>query len=106
MFIRVMCCLIGLWLFTSAFVSAGRPAPFLNLVLVGILVVFFGVLSILGRHRARRANWVLGLWLFVSALIIPPATWGATVNQIVSAVLVVITALFPHVHSEPARQSA
>jgi hypothetical protein len=104
MFIRVVNALLGLWLFVSAFMFTRGLAPFWNMLVVSLLVILFALASILGRHGARRVNAVLGMWLFISALLLPQAHWGGTVNQIVCAVFVVITALFPHVHYQsPAR---
>jgi hypothetical protein len=71
MFIRVVNALLGLWLFASAFL-AGRPSlQFINVVAISLLVMAFGIASVLGRHGARRVNAALGAWLFISALALP-----------------------------------
>jgi hypothetical protein len=65
-----------------------------------------GMASILGRHGARRVNAALGAWLFISALIFPNMSTGQMVHQIVMGVLLVITALFPHVHYQDSHTAA
>jgi hypothetical protein len=106
MFIRMLNPLLGLWLFASAFLLSRAPAPFINMLVVSLAVMAIGMASILGRHRARRVNAVLGGWLFLSALIIPQVSTGVMVHQIVMGVLLVITALFPHVHYQGTRTAA
>lgn len=98
MFIRVVNALLGLWLFASAFLISSAPVQFVNVMLISLLVMAFGMASILGRHGARRVNAALGAWLFISALALPHTSTGQAFHNIVMAVLLVITALFPHVH--------
>jgi hypothetical protein len=104
MLIRILNAFVGLWLFTSALLFAPPPAQLLNLFVVGILATGLGVASILGRHGARKLNFVLGFWLFPSALLLHHRSWGSLVNQIVCAVLLVITSMFPHAHYERMRK--
>jgi hypothetical protein len=106
MLIRILNAFVGLWLFASALLFQRSSPQFFNVFLVGILATGLGVASILGRHGARRLNFVLGLWLFVSALAIHQPSAGALFNQIVCAVLLVITSLFPHAHYQRDRRSA
>jgi hypothetical protein len=106
MFVRVMNALLGLWLFTSAFLWHRVPVEFYNVLVTSLLVVAFGMASVLGRHGARKVNFALGVWLFISALALPHAAGGAQVNQIVCAVLLVVTSLFPHVHYQGTRTAA
>jgi hypothetical protein len=104
MFVRIVNALLGLWLFASAFLFDKVPTQFYNELLVSIGVMVFGLASILGRHRARRVNFALGLWLFVSALLLPHVSGAPMVNQILTAVLLVITSLFPsRLHYQGAR---
>jgi len=105
MFIRVVNALLGLWLFASAFLVSTSTVQFLNVMLVSLLVMGFGVASVLGRHGARRVNAALGAWLAISALALPAST-AQTFHNIVIAVLLVITALFPHVHYQTSRTAA
>jgi hypothetical protein len=98
MFIRVVNTLLGLWLFASAFLVSTAPGQFINVLLISLLVMTFGMASILGRHGARRVNAVLGAWLFISALALPHTTIMQTFHNVIFAVLLVITSLFPHVH--------
>jgi hypothetical protein len=95
MFFRVVSSLLGLWLFVAAFLFHRVPAQFWNVMIVGILVMGFGVAAILGRHDFRKVNFVLGLWLFISALALPHASGGPLVHQLVVSVLLVIASLFP-----------
>ena len=62
MFIRVLNALLGLWLFASAFMSGSVSLQFINVLLISLLVMCFGMASILGRHGARRVNAALGAW--------------------------------------------
>ncbi len=102
MFIRVANALLGLWLFASAFLASSSTVQFVNVLLVSLLVMAFGMASILGRHGARRVNAVLGAWLFVSALAFQ-TSMVQTFHNVVLAVLLVITSLFPHVHYQVER---
>jgi hypothetical protein len=106
MFIRVVNALLGLWLFASAFLVSTSTVQFLNVMLVSLLVMGFGIASVLGRHGARRVNAALGAWLFISALALPGTSTAQTFHNIVMAVLLVITALFPHVHYQTSRTAA
>jgi len=106
MFIRVVNALLGLWLFASAFMLSQAPLQFVNVLLISLAVMAFGMASILGRRGARRVNAALGAWLVISALAFPGLSTGLTVHQIVIAVLLVITALFPHVHYQSSRTAA
>ena len=106
MFIRVLNPLLGLWLFVSAFMWTETRAQFINVLLVSLLATTFGLASVLGRHGARKMNFALALWLVISALALPHAVGGAMVNQIVCAVLLAITSLFPHVHYQGSHTAA
>ena len=103
MFIRVVNALLGLWMFVSAFMFARGTAQFYNVLAVSLLVIGFSLASILGRHGARKANFVLGVWLVISALALGNPTTSSMVNQIVSAALLMITSLFPHVRYQGTR---
>jgi hypothetical protein len=106
MFIRVVNALLGLWLFASAFMGSTAPVQFINVLVVSVLVMIFGMASVLGRHGARRINAALGAWLFISALALPHTSTGQTFHNIIVAVLLVITSLFPHVHYHRPRTAA
>jgi len=106
MLIRVLNALLGLWLFASAFMFSRTAGPFINVLVVSLAVMAIGMASILGRHGARRVNAVLGVWLVISALIFSGVPTGQIVHQIVMGVLLVITALFPHVHYQGSRTAA
>jgi hypothetical protein len=106
MFIRVLNALLGLWLFASAFMFSRAPAPFINVLLVSLAVMAIGMASILGRHGARRLNAVLGAWLVISAMIFQSMQTGQIVHQVVMGVLLVISALFPHVHYQGSHRAA
>jgi hypothetical protein len=94
MFIRVVNALLGLWLFVSAFMFPHTVAQFFNEVAVGLLVTGVGVAAIMGRGT-RKVNFGLGVWLFISALVLPHVPGGSLVNEVVVAVLIVISSLFP-----------
>jgi hypothetical protein len=106
MFIRVLNALLGLWLFASAFLVSSSKIQFLNVLVISLLVMAFGMASILGRHGARRVNAALGAWLFISALALPHTSMVQMFHNVVMAVLLVITALFPHVHYQSSRTAA
>ena len=106
MFIRVVNALLGLWLFASAFLVSNTPIQFINVMLISLLVMGFGMASILGKHGARRVNAALGAWLFISALALPHTSMTQTFHNVVMAVLLVITSLFPHVHYQSSRTAA
>jgi hypothetical protein len=106
MFIRVVNALLGLWLFASAFLASSSTGQFLNVLIISLLVMGFGMASILGRHGARRVNAALGVWLFISALALPNTSMVQTFHNVVMAVLLVITSLFPHIHYQTSRTVA
>jgi hypothetical protein len=106
MFIRVVNAMLGLWLFASAFMSSSAPVQFINVLVISLLVMFFGMASILGRHGARRINAALGVWLAISALALPHTSTAQSFHNIIIGVLLVITALFPHVHYEGSHTAA
>src|SRR5438552_602611 len=107
MFVRVVNALLGLWLFVSAFMFPHLRAQFFNELISSILVTAFALMSILGRGDARKLNFLVGVWLFISALALPHPPGGSVVNQLLVAVLVVITALFPsRAHFEGTRTVA
>lgn len=95
MFLSVINALLGLWLFASAFLFARAPIQFGNVLVVSLLVMGFAIASIVGRPDARKVNFALGVWLVISALALPRASGGGTVNQIITAVFLMITSLFP-----------
>jgi hypothetical protein len=95
MFVRILNALLGLYLFVAAFFWPQQRAQFVNVMIVGLLTVAFGLASIMGVHHARKVSAALGFWLFLTALVLPTASNGALVNQIVCAVLLVVTSLFP-----------
>jgi hypothetical protein len=106
MFIRVVNALLGLWLFASAFLISSSKLQFLNVLVISLLVMSFGMASVLGRHGARRVNAALGVWLFISALALPLTSMAQIFHNVVMAVLLVITSLFPHIHYQTSRTVA
>jgi hypothetical protein len=106
MFIRVVNALLGLWLFASAFLASSSKVQFLNVLVISLLVMAFGMASILGRHGARRVNALAGVWLFISALALPNTSMVQIFHNVVMAVLLVITSLFPHVHYQRSTTAA
>jgi hypothetical protein len=110
MLIRIVNALLGLYLFTSAFLWTHGLLPFFNVMVTGLVVMGFGIASILGRHHARRVNFGMGVWLFISTLALPPGlggSLGVMVNQLVVAALLTVTSLMPaHVHYQGAARRA
>jgi hypothetical protein len=111
MFVRLVNALLGLYLFMSAFLWPRGLVQFTNVFLTGLLVMGFGVAAILGRPHARWVNFGLGVWLFVSALALPTGAagngLGGLANQLIVAVLLATTSLFPaQVHYQDAHGSA
>lgn len=102
MFVRIVNPLVGLYLFVSAFLWPRGTVQFVNMFVVGLLAMGFGLASILGWPAARRVSFGLGIWLFISALALPPGAhgngMGGLVNELVSAAFLAITALFPVPH--------
>ena len=94
MAVRVLNVMLGFWMLASAFLWPQAAAQFHNEWLVGLLVMGLGLGTIFGLSRLRWVNFALGLWLFLSALALPHPTFGAFVNQLLVAVLVVVTSLY------------
>jgi hypothetical protein len=110
MLIRIVNALLGLYLFTSAFLWTHGLLAFFNAVVTGLIVMGFGMAAILGRQNARRVNFGMGVWLFISTLSLPPGlngSLGVMVNQLVVAALLITTSLVPaHVNYQDAAGSA
>lgn len=71
---------LGLWLFVSMFFWRGSPEQMANAGAVGVLAVAFGAMAYRGYVWARWIVGALGVWLFVSAWVLPHGSVGTVVN--------------------------
>ena len=65
--------LMGVWLFLSTFLWAHTTAQMVNALIVGALLVTFGLLGT-RVPNVCRLNSVLAVWLFISAFVLPRET--------------------------------
>jgi hypothetical protein len=68
---RAINAILGVWLFTSAFVWPHGRAQFVNATVVGMLAVTLALLGLGGRRWPRLSNTALGGWLILSSLFLP-----------------------------------
>jgi hypothetical protein len=79
---RTINAILGLWLFTSAFVWPHGRAQFTNATVVGMLAVTLALLGLRGRTWPRLSNTALGGWLILSSLFLPRVSMATFWNHI------------------------
>jgi hypothetical protein len=92
---------LGLWLFTSAFVWLHAPTVFTSTWIVGLLVALFGGLSI-RRPLFRYANALLGAWLVASSIFLSDVYRGTAWHNGTLGVLLLLLSIGPFY--QPGRQ--
>lgn len=88
--------ILGLWLIGSPWVVGYSSASLWNSLVVGVLVFVLAVVRIGSQSRASVPSWVntlLGLWLVVSAFVLPGLTPGRQWNFLGLGIVVVLLAL-------------
>ncbi|HTQ02557.1 MAG TPA: hypothetical protein VMI54_01830 [Polyangiaceae bacterium] len=96
---RYVSAVTGAWLFLSSLLWQHLPLQKTNAWVVGALM-FTVAITAIGVPRARFANAVLALWLFVSATCFS-ATGYTTFNNVVVALVALVFSLVPSGHSGP-----
>jgi hypothetical protein len=91
---RVLPIALGAWLVVSAFLWPHRLPSLYNSVIVGALIVVFGITS-LNVRRARWVNVLLASWLFISTLLVEHLTRTTAWNDLIVSLLVIATTLAP-----------
>ena len=100
MLVLILNAMFGVWLFISAFLWPHTLPQFHNGWILGVLVTAFALAAIAGVRWARYVNFALGIWLFISTLALPRSSGGTTLNNVLVAAAIIITALLPeHVQS-------
>jgi hypothetical protein len=92
---RTINLILGLWLFSSAFMLPRTPASMRNVLAVGALVAVLSVASMLRRVWLRYVNTALSAWLLVAAFLLPQRSPLARWNDAMIAVAMVVLSLVP-----------
>jgi len=82
--------ILGLWLLISGFIGGivhNRTGSLINDLVIGALVIVFGILSAVKHRWAEWVNVAIGVWLIVVFLI--PSVLTATWNNIVFGILII-----------------
>jgi len=87
---------LSTWLLISAFVLAQTPASMWNVLIVACLsaAAAFLAFAMPGRPGVRWWGAVLAAWLLVSAMVLPQASLGTVIHDVVVAMLMAVTAFF------------
>ena len=92
---RYINALVAAWLFSSAFIW-GHSLPLRqDTWIVGILVFVSALVGVM-MNGFRWVNTVLAIWLFISTLIFPHATVATLWNNLVVACVVFVLSLIPN----------
>lgn len=87
---------LSTWLLVSAFVLAQTPASAWNVLVVACLAaaVAFLTFAMPGRPGVRWWGAALAAWLLVSAMVLPQASLGTVIHDVVMAMLMAVTTFF------------
>lgn len=92
---------LGAWLFISAFLWPHTAASTTNTWIVG-LAIFVAAVIALYVPWFRFVNTVLAIYLFISTLSFAHGTPGTTWNNLIVAILVFVASLIPgSLHATP-----
>jgi len=91
---RYVNALIAAWLFISAFAWPHARDQFTNSWVVGVLM-FIAALLALGAPMIRFANTILAIWLVISTLAMGVVHIGTLWNNVIVAVVAFIVSLIP-----------
>ena|SRR5437764_10455770 len=84
---------IGVWLFISAFLWPHTSSQYANAWLMGI-VIFVIALVAVGASWFRFLNTAAGAWLMISAFVLPTISAATRWNNFTVGVVVLILSLF------------
>jgi short-subunit dehydrogenase len=94
MWAAIITVLIGLWMMAAPEYYAFGPVEGKNFFIVGPLVVTAAVIAIWEVNRsARYFNFVAGIWMMVSPLLLPYETQTGITGSVVSGILLIILSL-------------
>jgi uncharacterized membrane protein YiaA len=87
---------LGAWLFASAFFMPQSTATAWNAIVVGVLVCAVALFAATDprRTKARYALWVLSIWLFATAILMPHEAMGTVFHDVIVAVLIAAVSLW------------
>ncbi len=83
---------LGSWLFVSRFAWGHSEPQFTNTWLVSVLYISL-VVAAIGLPSVRYANVVVGLWLFVSAWVLPRQADATLWNNVLVSLAMIAVAL-------------
>lgn len=85
--------LLGTWLLVSAFFWPHTGAQTTNALVCGGLAVMLAVSGLEGFRPARALLGLVGLWLFLSALVLPRFVLATAVNHAAAGAAMVLLAV-------------
>jgi hypothetical protein len=87
--------MIGAWLLLSAFVWTHTQPQFRNAIVVGVMAIVVAV-SAAAKPPVRYLNTILGVWLFLSAWLLPRMSVATMWNHLlVGAALTAFSLVSP-----------
>ncbi len=85
---------LGIWLFSSAFVWQHTTAQRTNTWILGILCVIFALVA-MSTPQVRWLNTALAVWLFISVWALPHMNLATMWNNALVAIAIFIASLVP-----------
>jgi hypothetical protein len=89
---RIASILIGCWLFLSTFVWEQTPSQAYNAWICGVLAASFAALAI-AQPKIRYFNSALGIWLFLSAWVLPTSNLKTLWNCVACGIAIFFLSL-------------
>jgi hypothetical protein len=91
---RTVNVVLAVWLFISAFVWPHTASQMTNTWVLGVVVFVFALLA-MRVSGARYVNALAAVWLFISAFALPRISVGTAWNNALIALVVFFVALAP-----------
>ncbi|MGH7438733.1 MAG: SPW repeat domain-containing protein [Polyangiaceae bacterium] len=85
--------LVCTWLVISAFAWPHTFAQMTNTWIVGVIGAVVALVGLFADARARYANTVLAVWLFISVFALPGAERGTVWNNVIVAFVLFLLSL-------------
>jgi hypothetical protein len=98
---RLVEILLGVWMFASPVLFTHTPEQAVSFMVVGVLIVVFGLASLFVVPQARYVTAALGVWLVISAFVLPMSTDDTMWNCILGGLAALGLASVPN-EGEPA----
>jgi hypothetical protein len=85
----------GAWLIASAFLLRHTPQSSSNTWVVGLLTAVVAFASLFSWHGVLRINAIFSLWLLLSTLLVPYASWLTQLHNAIVALTLIVLAVMP-----------